>query len=94
MTSLQTSWERLLAATVGDGNHPHSPGNSSGKRPSETLTRSKPFPFPAKGPFPSLLLRGGAVALLVSHLLVFHTQFLFCMISAWPGVRFLCVSRK
>lgn len=85
---------KALAATVGDGNHPRSPGNSSGKHPSEMLTHSEPFPFPAKGPFPSLLLRGGAVALLVSHPLVFHTQFLFCMISAWPGVRFLCVSRK
>jgi len=95
VTSLQTSWERLSAATWVMEAIPVSLGNSSSKHLSKILSCSKPFLSPAKGSFPSLLLWGGGChpACVPPHVF-FHTQFLFCMISAWPGVRFLCVSRK
>lgn len=67
---------------VSDGNHPHSPGNSSGKHP-RCSPHSKPFPCPAKGTFPSLPLQGGGCHPPVSPPGVFTLS--FCLARVQRG---------
>lgn len=69
---------------VGDGTRPRG----------AALGSARPSRSPAPSPFPRSRCGAVAVALLASPALVFHTQFLFCTISARPGVRFLGISRK
>lgn len=79
---------------VGGGNRPVPPGTA----PARAHPRRPPAPSPSppqqRDPVP--LPRCGAVAVtpLVSPTLVFHPQFLFRAISAWPRGQFLHVSRE
>lgn len=96
VTSLQTSWERLLAATWVMETIPVPPGTALANNRPSCSPHSKPFPPPLRDPFPlsrCVWGEGAAGTLLVSHPLLFHTISVFRDFSVASSAVLMCVKK-